>query len=494
MPRLSEANVGVFLLPMTMKKISIHTISKRMLADTFTPVGIYLRLRDRFRDTILLESTDNQSAEKSHSFICINAIGGIEIRNGNTMEYKLPGQKPEKLTIGATGNLSLLLKEFMDRFDIEINGKQDLFAQQLYGYTAYDSVQFFESIQLQKRNSNVPDIPLMRYRLYQYIIVINHFSDELFLCENKITGIESETELVESLIQSKDIPQYPFSTAGPESSNMEDEDYIKMTRNGIAACHRGDVFQIVLSRRFNQSFKGDEFNVYRALRSINPSPYLFFFDYGDYKLMGSSPESQLRIENGIAVLHPIAGTFKRTGDEQTDKESAERLMNDAKENAEHVMLVDLARNDLSRLCDEVEVAHYRQVQFFSHVIHLVSEVRGKLKDAVHPFELLAKTFPAGTLSGAPKVRAMQLIDEWEPTSRSFYGGAIGAIGFNGNCNHAIMIRTFLSRNNQLTCQAGAGIVAASVPENELMEVNNKLGALKKAISDAVTPPISMMVD
>ena len=250
-----------------------------------------------------------------------------------------------------------------------------------------------------------------------------------------------------------------------------------MVKKGIQSCHRGDVFQIVLSRRFQQGFTGDEFNVYRALRNINPSPYLFFFDYGDYKLMGSSPEAQLIIKNGKAIVHPIAGTFSRTGDDETDHEAAALLLTDEKENAEHVMLVDLARNDLSRVCDDVEVKHFKEIQYYSHVIHLVSEVTGKVRKDSNPFELLAKTFPAGTLSGAPKFKAMQLINEYEPTARSFYGGAIGFMGFDGSCNHAIMIRTFLSRNNTLICQAGAGIVAASKPESELQEVNNKLDAL-----------------
>jgi anthranilate synthase component I len=321
----------------------------------------------------------------------------------------------------------------------------------------------------------------MRYRLYQYVIAINHFKDELVLCENVINGIESELPAVESLIYSKDVPVYPFRTKGGEESNMSDEDYREMVRKGIQSCHRGDVFQIVLSRRFQQRFIGDEFNVYRALRNINPSPYLFFFDYGDYKLMGSSPEAQLIIKNGKAIVHPIAGTFKRTGNDEIDHEAADLLLKDKKENAEHVMLVDLARNDLSRLCDAVEVKHFKEIQYYSHVIHMVSEVSGKVRAESNTFELLANTFPAGTLSGAPKVRAMQLIDQYEPTTRSFYGGAIGFMGFDGSCNHAIMIRTFLSRNNTLICQAGAGIVAASQPENELQEVNNKLGALKKAL-------------
>jgi anthranilate synthase component 1 len=326
----------------------------------------------------------------------------------------------------------------------------------------------------------------MRYRLYQYVIVINHFKDELYLCENNIAGLDSEVKVVESLIRSKNVPVFPFKTQGEESSPLTDTAYQNMVKNGIASCNRGDVFQIVLSRRFEQSFTGDEFNVYRALRSINPSPYLFFFDYGDYKLMGSSPESQVIVKNDTAIVHPIAGTFKRTGDDATDKALAHALELDEKENAEHVMLVDLARNDLSRLCTEVEVTAYKEIHFYSHVIHLVSEVKGKLNAGSNPFEVLAKTFPAGTLSGAPKFKAMQLIHEYEPHNRGYYGGAIGFIGMDGSCNHAIMIRTFLSKQNTLIYQAGAGVVSASNPVSELQEVNNKLNALKSALVLAQT--------
>ena len=466
-----------------MKKIQIDTRCKQMLADVFTPVGIYLRLRDRFRDTVLLESTDHHAADNSFSFICINAIGGMEISSTKSVEFKFPNQKPEKIEINSSSNIPRLLFDFMQRFQTSGDIPEARFAQGLYGYTTYDAVQFFDTIKFKNKDTDSA-IPLMRYRLYQYVIAINHYKDELFICENKINGLESEFAVVESLIRSKDVPVYPFKSVGEETSNMKNEDYMEMVKKGIVSCLRGDVFQIVLSRRFEQTFTGDEFNVYRALRSINPSPYLFYFDYGDYRLMGSSPEAQLLIQGGSAVVHPIAGTFKRTGDAELDKKEAERLLADQKENAEHVMLVDLARNDLSRLCDEVSVAQYRQVQYYSHVIHLVSEVKGKLRADSNPFDLLAKTFPAGTLSGAPKFKAMQLIDEYEPTSRKYYGGAIGFMGFDGSCVHAIMIRTFLSSNNTLVYQAGAGIVAASKPESELAEVNNKLGALKKAIAFA----------
>jgi len=452
-----------------------------MLADVYTPVGIYLRIRDKFRDTILLESTDNHAAENSYSFICINAIAGIEISSVKGIEFKLPNQSPEKIAIDKANAVPDLIWNFMQRFEINEGSKEEKFAQGLYGYSTYDAVQFFDSVKFQVSNEQGSPIPLMRYRLYQYVIAINHFKDELFLLENKIAGLDSDIAAVESLIKSKDVPTYPFALQGNETSNMLDEDYRAMVQKGIQSCLRGDVFQIVLSRRFQQQFTGDEFNVYRTLRNVNPSPYLFFFDYGDYKLMGSSPESQLIINKGKAVVHPIAGTFKRSGDDETDLKETERLKNDVKENAEHVMLVDLARNDLSRVCSNVQVTHYKQVQYYSHVIHLVSEVVGDVPAGTNPFLLLAKTFPAGTLSGAPKIKAMELINNNEPTQRSYYGGCIGFVGFDGNFNQAIMIRTFLSKDNTLTYQAGAGVVAASNPENELQEVNNKLGALKKAI-------------
>ena len=466
-----------------MKKIKVETKVKKMLADLYTPVGIYLRVRDRFRDTILLESTDHHVAENSYSFICINAIAGMEITSTKSIEFKFPNQKPERADITNVQEVPQQLWDFMQRFEIIETEKEAKFAQGLFGYASFDAVQFFDTIQL-KSGKETPTIPLMRYRLYQYVIAINHFKDELFLCENVVAGLETDSAYIEGLIKSKDVPVFPFALRGEETSNMKNEDYVEMVKKGIQSCMRGDVFQIVLSRRFQQSFTGDEFNVYRALRNVNPSPYLFFFDYGDYKLMGSSPESQIIIKNNKAVVHPIAGTFKRTGDDKVDEAAAAALLLDAKENAEHVMLVDLARNDLSRLCDKVHVNYFKQVHYYSHVIHLVSEVTGNVKEGTNPFLLLAKTFPAGTLSGAPKFKAMKLIDEYEPTSRSYYGGALGFMGFDGTCNHAIMIRTFLSKNNTLTYQAGAGIVAASDPESELQEVNNKLGALKKAIGIA----------
>ena len=324
----------------------------------------------------------------------------------------------------------------------------------------------------------------MRYFVYKYIIAINHFQNTLYLVENIFDNQEEGLDRIENMLYNRNIATYPFNPVDKEESNISDKEYMEMVSKGKEHCKRGDVFQIVLSRQFNQQFVGDEFNVYRTLRSINPSPYLFYFDYGNYKIFGSSPEVQLEIKEGKAVIHPIAGTFKRTGNDEEDKKLAEKLMIDQKENSEHVMLVDLARNDLSRNASGVTVETYREIQYFSHVLHMVSVVSGKLSEKYNPVQVMADTFPAGTLSGAPKYKAMELIDKYEKNRRGYYGGCIGYIGFNGDFNHAILIRSFLSKNNNLFYQAGAGIVVESVEENELNEVNNKLAALKSAIEQA----------
>ena len=467
------------------ENIKIKTTVKSTLSDLFTPVGIYLRLRDQFRDTILLESAGNQNADNNFSFIAVNAIAGIEIKNYTEAEIKFPLEGPKKVNI-ENEKLTDLLQSFSQTFECEEPlleiGKS---AQGFFGYTSFDAIPFFESIKF-KELSPENKIPLLRYRLYQYVIAINHHNDEMFLIENKIQGLKSEMLTLENIIQQKNAPVFPFETIGEEFSNLTDEEYRTSVEVAKKHCFRGDVFQLVLSRRFGQKFHGDEFNVYRALRNINPSPYLFYFDYGDYKLLGSSPESQLIIKNNQAVIHPIAGTFKRTGNLEEDLNSAEALKADAKENAEHTMLVDLARNDLSILGKNTTVSKLKEIQFFSHVIHMVSEVTTEIPKDQNPYEMIATTFPQGTLSGAPKYKALELIDSYEKTSRGYYGGCIGFVGFDGSCNLAIMIRTFLSKNNTLYSQAGAGIVAKSSAESELQEVNHKLNALKSAVKKAAS--------
>lgn len=454
------------------------------LADIITPVTIYLKIRDKYPNTIMLESSDYHGNSNSMSYICFDVLSEFIVENYQISISFLSGDK-EKTEIKDKHTLPDTLNSFRKSFKIDkFSGGSGMTTNGLFGYCSYDSVRYFEDINLVRDRKNQFQIPDVHYSVYRYIIAINHFNNRIFLVENLPEGEISHIEEVKSLLRNRSLGSFRFSTSDEEKSNLSDNEYIEMVKNGKRHCFLGDVFQIVLSRHFSRKFTGDEFNVYRALRNINPSPYLFYFDYGGYKLFGSSPEAQLVIEKGVARINPIAGTFKRSGDDEQDRLLAIDLANDKKENSEHVMLVDLARNDLSRNSDNVTVETFREVQFYSHVIHLVSEVTGVLKTGFNPIQIFGDSFPAGTLSGAPKFKAMELIDKYENTNRGFYGGAIGYIGFNGDINQAITIRSFLSKNNTLHYQAGAGIVAGSVEESELNEVNNKLGALKAAISAA----------
>ena len=458
-----------------MKTYQLHTHYKQILADTITPVSIYLKVRDKFPNSILLESSDYHTADNSFSYICCNPVASIKIENGMLSKSYPDGILEENVILPGT-NIPKLIEEFASQFKPEKTNFKFI-NNGLFGYTSYDAVQYFEKIEISKKENDL-SIPELFYAAYQNIIAINHFKNEAYLFCHSINDSNNCQE-IEQLLQTKTFASYNFTNEGNATSNLTDDEFKANVIVAKKHCHRGDVFQLVLSRRFSQAFKGDEFNVYRALRNINPSPYLFYFDYGNFKIFGSSPEAQLIIKNNHAEIHPIAGTFKRTGNDEEDVELAKKLSEDSKENSEHVMLVDLARNDLSRNCNNVSVEKYKEVQFFSHVIHLVSKVTGKLTGS--SMKLVANTFPAGTLSGAPKHKAMQLIENIENRNRTFYGGAIGFMDFEGNYNHAIIIRTFLSKNHQLHYQAGAGIVESSDENNELQEVYNKLGALNKAL-------------
>ncbi len=453
---------------------------KKILADTITPVSVYLRIRDRFPNSILLESSDYHANDNSFSYICCKPIASIKVV-GETVVQQFPDGSIDTIEINTKTDIAKIIDDFSKRFSTE---KSDFkfIDNGLFGYMAYDAVRYYEDIELSKKPGTV-EIPDIYYAVYQNIIAIDHFKSEAYIFAN---CFESENNIneIEKILNVKNFASYGFSMEGKATSNLEDEEYKAHVELAKKHCQRGDVFQMVLSRRFSQDFKGDEFNVYRALRSVNPSPYLFYFDYGDYKIFGSSPEAQLIVKDNTAEIHPVAGTSKRTGNDEQDAVLAKELTEDDKESSEHVMLVDLARNDLSRNGNMVKVTNYREVQFFSHVIHLVSKVTGQKKKGIPTMKVVADTFPAGTLSGAPKHRAMQLIEKYEKTSRGYYGGAIGFMDFKGNFNHAIMIRTFLSKNHQLYYQAGAGLVAASDPEDELQETYNKLGALTKALKIA----------
>ncbi len=461
-----------------MTKVKLDTTFKKLLADTVTPVSIYLKLRDRFENPILLESSDYHGADNSFSYICCEPIARFEVKDG-VYKQRLPGEMVEGEVSGT--DVMSKLDQFVNSFEASETPFKFI-NNGLFGYIGYDAVQYFENIPVGSSQPDEYEIPDILYHVYRYVIAIDHFKNELYIFEHTPEG-ESPKGLsaIENLVYNKNYPSYEFSPAQQESSNYNDYEFLDIIEKGIQHCFRGDVFQVVLSRRFQDSFSGDEFNVYRALRSVNPSPYLFYFDYGSYKIFGSSPEAQLVIKDRKATIHPIAGTFKRTGNDEADAELAKKLYEDPKENSEHVMLVDLARNDLSRAGSNVVVDTYKEVQYFSHVIHLVSKVTGTLSEEMNETSMVSGTFPAGTLSGAPKVRAMQLINDYEKTKRGYYGGAIGFMGFNGDFNHAIMIRSFLSKNNTLFYQAGAGVVAKSNKESELQEVNNKLAALRSAV-------------
>ena len=461
-----------------MKTYALNTEHKKILADTLTPVSAYLKIRDVFPHSLLLESSDYHANNNDFSYICCNPIASIELKNG-----VLSTQYPDGSSTVEQADSSMDIPERIHQFSQQFDSERFPFkfiSNGIFGYIAHDAVDRFENVKLNKTKPG-HDIPDIYYAVYQNIIAISLFNHEAHLFSHVYEGEHNLSE-IEILLNAKNSSHFSFEKVGEKTSNLTDDQFIDFVKKGKEHCFRGDVFQLVLSRRFSQGFKGDEFNVYRTLRSINPSPYLFFFDYGDFKIFGSSPEAQLIVQNGKAEIHPIAGTFRRTGDDEKDALAARELAKDPKENSEHVMLVDLARNDLSRNGSEVVVEKNREIQFYSHVIHLVSKVSCTMKKAAKTFRVVADTFPAGTLSGAPKHNALQLIDRYESTQRNFYGGAIGYMDFHGNFNHAIIIRSFLSKNHQLHYQAGAGIVADSVPESELQEVYNKLGALDKGLT------------
>jgi len=459
--------------------MKVKTKFLKIISDIHTPVGIYLKLRDLYSKIFLLESSDYKGSENSLSFICFDSKAQISISN-NIVKMIFNNEEVKKKIENEKG-VPYYLNKFIDQFKLEKN-KFDFPSNGLFGYISYDSIKYSDNISIS--NPKEINIPEILYDAFKYVIVFNHYNNELIIFEH-LYGDDniSEIEKINNIVSGKPVNPFPFKRNKDERTNLSDEDFKKLVNKGINHCKLGDVFQIVLSKRFYQDFQGDEFQVYRSLRSINPSPYLFYFDYGSFKIFGSSPEAQIVIKNDKATIYPIAGTFKRTGDDGYDKKQAEKLSNDVKENSEHVMLVDLARNDLSKISKNVEVERFKDIQFYSHVIHLVSKVTGDITSD-KKIDLISGTFPAGTLSGAPKHKAMQLIEHHENISREFYGGAIGFMGFNGDFNHAIIIRSFLSKNRRLFFQAGAGIVFKSNQDSENQEVYNKIEALRKAIKIA----------
>lgn len=466
----------------TPPKTKINVRTKRMNADHLTPVMLYLAVRDEFTDPVLLESNEARDNEHYYSIVGLDTLASFVVNEGAITTRKV-GQRAHEEAVENADAVSYRLHDFLGDFELDYSDTDPIVQQfnGLIGHTNFEGVQYFDTLKFD--NKKVLRAPDIRYHLYRYILIFHHYRDELIIIENQPEGEESGMNRVEAAIK-RGGGVHPFKRHGGDSSNMTDEEYMEMVKIGKHHCRVGDVFQIVMSRQFKQSFRGDEFQVYRALRSINPSPYLFYFDYGDYRIMGSSPESQMVIGGGIARLNPIAGTYRRTGDKARDEAATQELLADPKENAEHVMLVDLARNDLSRHTKRVTVKSLREVHYYSHVIHLVSTVEGELERTDQTVRIFGDTFPAGTLSGAPKYKAIELINKYENQQRGFYGGAIGLIDFAGGMNQAILIRSFFSQDNTLYYQAGAGVVAASDEHSEMREVYHKLGALTKALDKA----------
>ena len=466
-----------------MATFNYTTQTRKILADLYTPVGVYMRLRDIYPQSALMESSDYHGTENSRSFIGVHPIASIAVGHGVVIATYPDGRVEEK-ELPAFGEgkgeecklaISKAFNDFIQAFHVEGEGSE---CCGLYGFTTFNAVRYFENIPVKDTTMEKNDAPDIYYIMYKNIIVFDHFNNTMQLIT---LGEEAELDALMKAINKANVKPYDFHPVGETTSTLTDEEHKANIRRCIQHCLRGDVFQIVVSRRFVQKYEGDDFKLYRALRSINPSPYLFYFDFGGFRIFGSSPETHNRIVGDKAFIDPIAGTTKRTGNMEQDRKAAEFLRNDPKENAEHVMLVDLARNDLSRNCHGVKVDFYKDMQFYSHVIHLVSRVSGTLDEQADHIKAFIDTFPAGTLSGAPKVRAMQIISELEPHNRGAYGGCIGFIGLNGDLNQAIVIRTFISRNGELWFQAGSGVVAKSNDQYELEECNNKLGALTKAI-------------
>ncbi|MDG2164696.1 MAG: anthranilate synthase component I family protein [Flavobacteriales bacterium] len=469
-----------------MNKHKIYSAFVKVLADTITPVGAYLKMRDHYPNALLLESSDYHSKEDSFSFICLQPMAGFEASERKYSISNLDGSS-DHFEVDSMTEMSEVFKSFLSQFE-EAENENPTGICGLFGYTSFEAVQYFEDIKLAPKSDAHKDNPDMKYQFFRYVLAIDHFKNQLYILKYGTSPLDSDDPDFKKLYSQLKIArteQFKFSKAGDESSNLTDQQYEDAVARGTEHCRRGDVFQVVLSREFKQGFKGDEFNVYRSIRSINPSPYLFYFDYGNFKLFGSSPELQISVRDNQAVIAPIAGTVKRTGNAQDDLRLAKEMRENPKEISEHIMLVDLARNDLSRSAEKVKVDTYAETQYYSHVIHMVSKVTGALLEGKSSLDLYFNTFPAGTLSGAPKYRALQIIDENEPSKRNFYGGAIGYFGFDGSVNHAIVIRSILSKNNTLTYQAGAGIVVGSTPQGERKEIDNKVAAIRRAIISAV---------
>ena len=476
---------------MLLEATTTQTIIREISADLETPISVYMKLRGEGA-SFLLESVEGGEHIARYSFIGVQPKAQYIIRDNDIEIKDANGTR----TTQYAGDPTCFLQEEMNRFKLTPQAGVPRFIGGLVGYLGYESVRFFEpTLGSKMKRGAIPDGIFL---LADTVVAFDHARRSLSLIANVLNGdVESanrKLDEIESRIHQPLPPAQPHEVKPSRTrSNMTQGRYEDMVRDAREHIAAGDIFQVVLSQRFTRATNVEPFDVYRAVRRLNPSPYMFFFDFGivddePYYLVGSSPEMFVRLEGRTASLRPIAGTRPRGADSNADAALVQELLADPKERAEHVMLVDLGRNDLGRICGfgTVRISDFFMVEKYSHVMHIVSHVEGKLRPDLTAFDLVRAAFPAGTVSGAPKVRALEIISDLEPDPRGAYAGMVGYFGFDGSMDTCLAIRTMVGRGNTFTVQAGAGIVADSDPNKEFQETVNKASAMLKAIEIAET--------
>lgn len=459
-----------------MYPIHIKTREKKMLADVITPVSVYLKLRDRFVQSFLLESSDNHVAENGFSYICCSPMAYIRCTQ-NMVEQQMPNTAPEQRPLN---DLKDDLANFMHAFTYSSQDGASM-RTGLFGYISYDAA-------VSQPHANSDDIiPLAYYSLFQFIIALDHVKNECYIIEAYIDQPNDALfEEVASLVQQRNIPSYPFRGEAPLQALTTDEHYARMVSKGIAQCGTESLTHITLSRHYRYAYQGDDFQVYRVLRSMYPSPYLFYFDFGSFRLFGSPAESQVVVAAGKVSMEVLAGVLPRTGDDTTDANQAQQRAQCPAVEAEHHTLVKAVQQALQASCDEVHVANDKAVQFLSQTVHVGTHITGVLNKTSSLLDVLLGAFPAATVSGIPKKTAVASIAALESHARGVHGGTVGFIGIDNSIKHAVMKRSFVSMNGELIFQAIAQLnghteVARAIHDTQ-QQVNTLLSVINQAES------------
>lgn len=466
-------------------------VFNELLIDSFSPVQMFNALHEAYDNCFILESVDNSNQWGRYSFVGINPKAEIRLKD-HIATFTTNNKKTETKVDNPIDYIS----DILEKYKSPTFPNKPKLTGGLIGFFAYDMIRYFEKTlnHPPKDDLNLPDANLFLFdEIVAYdhlsnkaIIILNIHSDKDFDEQYELIKIRKQeiTDVLKSFVPKiKEITKHSEINV---TSNITKEKYCENVETIVKHIKNGDIFQCVPSQRFEVSNPPDSFDVYRMLRSTNPSPYLYYFKHKDYAFAGASPEKLISVNNGTVITKPIAGTIKRGLTDDEDYKNEQTLLNDEKERAEHTMLVDLGRNDIGRVCEfgTVNVTDFMYVERYSKVMHLVSNVEGKLRPDKKPLDALMAALPAGTLSGAPKVRAMEIIDEIEPNKRGLYGGTVGYLAFDGNLDTCIAIRTVLFKNDKAYVQAGGGVVLDSIPENEFEESKNKASAVLNAIEEA----------